>query len=67
VCVFLVVVGWGGSCLIHLAVVFQSAGKYIVVVVDVMNKYVTEDRQMLMTFAGGRNLHCSHLALSRAS
>jgi hypothetical protein len=49
-----------------LAVVFQSAGKYIVVV-DVINNYGTADRQMLMTFAGGPNQHRSHLLLSRSS
>jgi len=49
--------------------VFQSAGKYIIIIIiiDVMNKYGTEDRQMLMPSAGGLNLHRSHLALSRSS
>jgi len=62
----------GGGCSFAYCIwplVFQSASKYIIIIIiiDVMNKYGTEDRQMLMPSAGGLNLHRSHLALSRSS
>jgi len=72
VCVCVCVCFGGGSSFAYCIwpLVFQSSGKYIIIIIiiiiDVMNKYGTEDRQMLMPSAGGLNLHCSHLALSLA-